>query len=500
MSRTSEFYQFAGMDNVCTQILGAIVGLIRTMKYPTIIQGGMGVAVSGWLLARTVSKLGQLGVVSATALDVVLARKLQNGDPDGHLRRAIAAFPVEEIRGQVLEDYFSPHGKAPGEPFRNVPLLGPDSPRSRVALVVLANFVEVFLAKEGHAGVVGVNLMEKIQLPTLPALYGAMLAGVDYVLMGAGIPRAIPQCLDRLAEGSDATLRLDVLGALKGEEFTSHFSPAEFCGGAAPVLRRPFFLPIVSSATLAITLARKSNGVVDGFVVEGSSAGGHNAPPRGQMQLNEKGEPVYGVRDLPEIEKIRDLGLPFWLAGAYGSPERLAEARQLGAQGVQLGTPFAYCSESGMTDELKTRVVRESIGARVDVFTDPKASPTGFPFKVVQVAGSVSEQEVRQARRPVCDLGVLRRAYRRDDGTVGFRCPSEPRDAFLRKGGEAVESEGRTCICNGLLATIGLGQMHDTGTEPPLLTAGEGVNELRRFIRDGETSYSAADVLQHMLS
>jgi len=155
MSRTSEFYQFAGMDNVCTQILRAIVGLIRTMKYPTIIQGGMGVAVSGWLLARTVSKLGQLGVVSATALDVVLARKLQNGDPDGHLRRAIAAFPIKAISQQVMEDYFSPQGKAPGEPFRNVPLLGPDSPRSRVALVVLANFVEVFLAKEGHAGVVG---------------------------------------------------------------------------------------------------------------------------------------------------------------------------------------------------------------------------------------------------------------------------------------------------------------------------------------------------------
>ncbi|GAT34033.1 NAD(P)H-dependent flavin oxidoreductase YrpB, nitropropane dioxygenase family [Terrimicrobium sacchariphilum] len=489
------------MDNVGTQFLRVIVGLMRTMKYPAIIQGGMGVAVSGWPLARAVSILGQLGVVSATALDVVLARKLQNGDQDGHLRRAISSFPVENIGRQVLEDYFSPHGKPPGDPFRSVPLLGMDSPRSRVALIVLANYVEVFLAKEGHSGVVGVNLMEKIQLPTLPALYGAMLAGVDYVLMGAGIPRSIPQCLDRLAAGGDVTLKLDVSGAEKGEDFASHFSPAEFCGGAAPALKRPLFLPIVSSATLAITLAKKSNGVVDGFVVEEASAGGHNAPPRGQMQLNAKGEPVYGSRDIPEIEKIRELGLPFWLAGAYGSPERLAEAKRLGAKGVQLGTPFAYCRESGMTDELKNQVVRESCKAAVNIFTDPKASPTGFPFKVVQLEGSVSEEAVRHSRKPVCDLGVLRRAYRRDDGSVGFRCPSEPRDAFLRKGGAPGESDGRTCICNGLLATIGLGQSQPgAGSEPPLLTAGEGVNELGRFLTQGEASYSAADVLRHMLS
>lgn len=39
---------------------------------------------------------------------------------------------------------------------------------------------------------VGLNLLEKIQIPTLPSLYGAMLAGVDYILMGAGFPDAFP--------------------------------------------------------------------------------------------------------------------------------------------------------------------------------------------------------------------------------------------------------------------------------------------------------------------
>ena len=49
-----------------------------------IIQGGMGVAISGWRLAAAVGCLpGCLGVVSGTAIDTVLARRLQDGDPGG---------------------------------------------------------------------------------------------------------------------------------------------------------------------------------------------------------------------------------------------------------------------------------------------------------------------------------------------------------------------------------------------------------------------------------
>ena len=63
------------------------------MTNPIIIQGGMGVGVSGWRLARTVAETGQLGVVSGTALPLVLTRQLQLGDPGGHLARALAHFP-----------------------------------------------------------------------------------------------------------------------------------------------------------------------------------------------------------------------------------------------------------------------------------------------------------------------------------------------------------------------------------------------------------------------
>ncbi|HXK94957.1 MAG TPA: nitronate monooxygenase, partial [bacterium] len=74
------------------------------MNLPVIIQGGMGAGVSHWVLAKAVSKLGQLGVVSGTALDTVMARRLQLGDPGGHLRRALDHFPMPEIAQRIYDN------------------------------------------------------------------------------------------------------------------------------------------------------------------------------------------------------------------------------------------------------------------------------------------------------------------------------------------------------------------------------------------------------------
>lgn len=71
----------------------------------------MGVGVSNWRLARAVSKTGQLGVVSGTALDQVLARRLQDGDPDGDIRRALNAFPVPEMADRIWNELYIPDGK-----------------------------------------------------------------------------------------------------------------------------------------------------------------------------------------------------------------------------------------------------------------------------------------------------------------------------------------------------------------------------------------------------
>ncbi|HSI08027.1 MAG TPA: nitronate monooxygenase [Rariglobus sp.] len=474
------------------------------MSPPIIIQGGMGVGVSNWTLARAVSQQGQLGVVSGTLLPVVLARRLQLGDSDGHMRRALAHFPISAVAERILAAYFVDGGLAADESFKLTPMPALPGGSALIELTVAANFVEIFLAKENHTGLVGINLLEKIQIPTLPSLYGAMLAGVDYVLMGAGIPRAIPGALDQLALGKTAQLKIDVTAnpaaTAPATDALATFDPAKFFNGPAPVLRRPQFIAIVSSATLALTLARKSTGRVDGFVVETEAAGGHNAPPRGAMQLTPSGEPIYGERDQPDFEKIRAIGLPFWIAGAHAEPSRLAEARQLGAAGVQIGTAFAFCEESGIDAALKRDVCALARAGLTKIFTDPLASPTGFPFKVLQHPDSLSSA-YRYAERPrVCDLGYLREAFVKPDGALGYRCAGEPVDDYMRKGGAETDTVGRKCLCNGLLATVGLGQRSTNETERPLITAGHDVAHLSRFFRDGETIYHAADVIRIILS
>lgn len=470
------------------------------MSHPLIIQGGMGAGVSSWKLARSVSRCGQLGVVSGTALDVICARRLQQGDPDGSLRHALRQFPIPGMAQRVLDRYFVPGGLSPSEPFKPVPLSSLQSGAALVELTVIANYAEVFLAKEGHGGLIGINFLEKIQLPTLPSIFGAMLAGVDYVLMGAGIPMEIPGVLDRFSRGESARLRIDVEGAVSGEDFFCEFDPAAFCGMLPPALRRPQFLAIISSHVLAQALVRKASGRVDGFVIEGPTAGGHNAPPRGPLEINPRGEPVYGARDVPDLEKIRVMGLPFWLAGSYATPARLAEALAHGAAGIQVGTAFAFCEESGIAPEIKAQVLEASRHHRIDVLTDPHASPTGFPFKVVRLAGTVSEPDVHAQRQRICDLGYLRRAYRKADGTIGYRCPGEPVEHYLAKGGELSETVGRKCVCNGLLSTIGLGQIQaDDYHEPPLVTAGDDVKDVSRFLSPGQSTYSAGDVIRHLL-
>jgi nitronate monooxygenase len=461
----------------------------------------MGVGVSDWRLARAVAMQGQLGVVSGTSLAVVLARRLQMGDRDGQIRSAMEMFPFEQMAAKIIDRYFVAGGKPADAPFISVPLLGINPTREQLELLVVANYVEVYLAKEEHLQPIGINYLEKLQVPTLPSLFGAMLAHVDYVLMGAGIPRHIPEVLDRLSEGLPVELPLHIAGADSTDRFVTRFDPEQFTGGRLPWLTRPKFIAIVASATLAIMLARKSKGTVDGFIVEGPTAGGHNAPPRGALKLNQRGEPVYGQRDDVEFAAFRKLGLPFWIAGSYGTPERIHEALQTGAAGVQIGTAFAFCEESGIDSQIKQRVLAMSREGTADVYTDPVASPTGFPFKLLSVAGSVSENAVYHHRDRVCDLGYLRTGYKKPDGTVGWRCPGERVKSFINKGGQIPDTVGRKCVCNGLFANIGLPQIRKkTGAEPPMVTCGNEVGSIHQFAANASaTSYTAKQVIDTLL-
>jgi NAD(P)H-dependent flavin oxidoreductase YrpB (nitropropane dioxygenase family) len=467
---------------------------------PVIIQGGMGVGISSWQLARAVARTGQLGVVSGTALDTVLARRLQDGDPGGHLRRALAAFPQPEVAERVLTRYYRPEGRG-DRPYLPIPRLGLRRGRGGDELSVLGNFAEVWLAKEGHDGLVGINFLEKIQLATPAAAYGAMLAGVDVVLMGAGIPREIPHLLDELAEHRPGTVQVQVSG---GEARPVSFDPAVLEVPGPQRLHRPAFLAIVSSHVLAQYLDREPSIRPDGFVVEGPPAGGHSAPPRGRMQLDETGQPVYGPRDAANLQPLLSIGLPFWLAGGFGEPEQVRAALAAGAAGVQVGTLFALAEESGLTESLRRKALLEVRAGTLQVRTEPAASPTGFPFKVAQLDGTLAQADVYAERPRLCDLGYLRSPYARPNGAVGYRCPAENADLYQRKGGRDPGAPSAQCLCNALLADIGLGQNRPDGyREPPLVTLGSDLTGARRLDADRrahrDTGWSAEDAVTWLL-
>ena len=317
-----------------------------------------------------------------------------------------------------------------------------------------------------------------------------MLAGVDCVLMGAGIPTAIPGILDDLAEWKEVELKIHTEDNPDKIEVKQFFDPKKYCCPAVVKLKRPAFLAIITSHIVGKTMLKKATGSIEGFVVENHLAGGHNAPPRGK---DADGKPMFGDKDAPNLEQIKKLDRPFWIAGGYATAQGLQQARELGAQGIQVGTIFAYCDESGVDSDIKKRVIELYQNDELEVETDFQASPTGYPFKLID--NGLPQRESRP-----CDLGYLRETYIKKDCSVGYRCPSEALRQFIKKGGTAEQTEGKQCLCNGLMATIGLPQTRKDMVEPPMITAGSDFSFLGQLLTREKQSYRAADALQFMLT
>ena len=464
-----------------------------------IIQGGMGAGVSNWVLARAVSLEGQLGVVSGTGAEAIMAGRLRSGDEGGHTRRALAAFPDQEVAARIVAAYFveNPADRSSARMPRQHLLRDPEE---LIQDTTAANFVEVFLAKEGHDNPVGINLLTKIQLPVLASLYGAMLAGVDLVIMGAGIPREVPAILDGLAGHNDVSMALQVEGATAQDDFRAHLSPRSVLCGAPRELRRPIFYPIVSSNVLALTMARKASGRVDGFVIEGPTAGGHNAPPRGGRASMPTASRSTGRRTPWTWPRSASSGSPSTWRADTASRERSRRLSRSARRVCRWGRCSRSAGSPACCARSRRRALRVASQGLGKVITDAFASPTGFPFKVLSLEGTLSEMAEYLRRPRVCDLGFLRRIYKRDDGEVGYRCPAEPASSWLAKGGAPEELEGRKCLCSGLLANLGFARERRGGyVEQPLLTVGDCFRQLKAFLNGNGEGYSAKDVLDYLL-
>lgn len=461
---------------------------------PSIIMGGMAVNISVPSLVNTVCQYKDCrGTVTGTGAYIVLARILQRGDPGGHYRRALESFPYPAVAQQVLHAYYVPNGIPTGKPYQQVrPVTLYPSPLT-IALIVCANYALVWLAKEGHDHEVSINYLEKVQLLHLHSIYGAMLADVSYVTMGAGIPLQIPDVLDRFSLGQAAEYRVEVSG---GSPVTMRFDPGEYFGPPARQLRRPGFVPIVSSNLLADVLAQKlGRERIQEIVYEWSTAGGHNAPPRGRLTLNALNEPVYGPRDRLDHQRLTDLGIPWYEAGSRASPQALARARAAGASGIQVGSIMALSNGSGMDPVIRQTIIRLAFRGELRIFTSASYSPTGYPLKVALLQGSVSDYGVYRGRPRICNKHGLRTPYRLEDGTIVYRCPAEGLEDWERKGGAHGDAVDARCLCNGLFST---GELGDDG-EPPIVTLGDDLSFLKYLVSGEDGTYTPEQALDYLL-
>jgi len=458
----------------------------------------MGIGVSSWRLARAVAQLGEYGVVSGTAIDTVMVRELQDGDPH-HRIRALRAYPDQDIVDYIVDRYYVPGGLGTGEPYKLLPIHRFKPTVRSQRILSAAAFSEVYLAKEGHNGLVGINLLCELKRYTLACMYGAMLAGVDGIFMGAGIPKEEAEQIPKLAEGHPAQLRLEVDTSLAPDHVASYYyrlDPSDLLE-TPPRLPWPQFYPIISSDMLARILAKKlPPELITGWIVEGFVAGGHNAPPRNK-KVDECRNPIYDERDVADLDKIAELGYPFYLAGGYATPERFEEALNRGAAGIQVGSLFSLADESGYPEAYKKDLITRIHRNEVTVRTDGRISPTGFPFKVVELEGTLGIPEEQAKRRRHCDLGYLQQAYLDEKGRLNTRCPAEPVDAYVEKGGTREDTEGRGCLCNGLMANIGRAQEQKWGREGRLFTGGDDLVHLPLGSID-QPHYSAADVIRYL--
>lgn len=456
-------------------------------------QGGMGVDISHWPLANTIAKLGGLGTISGVMADRIMARTLQLGDPGGHIRRALAHFPFQQFVDQILESYFVEGGLQPGQRFRPVQQFFLNPSEKLIALTLCANFAFVWLAKEGHNRPITINYLEKVQLQHTYNMVGAMLAGVDAVTMGAGLPNKVPGMLDVIAAGGNPSYNISLDG---GGSIPAEFDVNKFFGTSLAGLKRPDFIPIITTDAAASFLMKKSNGKIQAFVIERPSAGGHNAPPRGKIELDNEGEPIYGEKDFADLTKMREFGLPFWIGGGLASPEGLRWALENGASGIQVGSIFALSRESGLRDDLRRELLRRIYRGEARTRTDLNLSPTGFPFKVVDLPETIADRNVLAQRKRLCDQGLLLRPYVDDTGKIGFRCPAEPIDNYIKKGGKEADTVGAECLCNGLLSTT----TKATVQAPSIITLGDDVSFVRILLAHEDDTYSAEDAMNYLLS
>ena len=323
-----------------------------------IIQGGMGVGVSLSPLAGAVAQEGGVGIVSSAALDRLLSKR--NGKKSSAYEAA---------------------------------------------------YEEISLSK-ANGGFAGINIMVALLQTYDATVEGAIDAGADFIISGAGLPLRLPLIKD----------------------------PGETA-----------LIPIVSSPRALELICKKWERAgyrPDAVVLEGPLAGGHLGFKFEELYLeSNKLENLF-----PPVKEMAEKygGFPVIVAGGIYDHSDIVRFLKMGADGVQMGTRFMVTRESSATDAYKQAVI--DAGREDIVVAHNPGSPSGLPFMVIKQSGMYQSTLARK-RKPLCNKGYM---LRPDRSGVFNQCDSR------------LENSNSFCICNGLLSSAG----YNSDLEEPLYTVG----------------------------
>ncbi|HDR9226466.1 TPA: nitronate monooxygenase, partial [Burkholderia vietnamiensis] len=307
---------------------------------------------------------------------------------------------------------------------------------------------EVRLAKtysEGR-GMIAVNVMKAVSAHA-DYVRVACDAGADAIVMGAGLPLDLPD----LTQGHDIAL-----------------------------------IPILSdSRGIALVLKKwmKKGRLPDAIVIEHPAyAGGH----LGVTQIDDMHDARFDfARVLDETAQVMaTLGLerdtiPLIVAGGIGSHDAVRAALAAGANGVQIGTPFAVTEEGDAHPNFK-RVLADAVPDDIVEFV----SVTGLPARAVRTPWL--DRYLRNEARIRSKLGAFKQ-----------RCPTALECLSVCGLRDGIEKFGHFCIDTRLAAALRgdvANGLFFRGREAlPFGTAIRSVRDLLELLLTGRVAEPAAN-------
>jgi nitronate monooxygenase len=316
----------------------------------------------------------------------------------------------------------------------------------RANLVALEREIRAARELSQGRGMIAVNVMKAV---AAHADYVRMACeqGADAIVMGAGLPLDLPD----LTQGHDIAL-----------------------------------IPILSdSRGVALVLKKwmKKGRLPDAIVIEHPAhAGGHLGVTDVADMGNERFEFARVLRELDTVFEtlgIARADVPVIVGGGINSHEAVRAALAAGANGVQIGTPFAVTAEGDAHPEFK-RVLTEATPDDIVEFV----SVTGLPARAVKTPWLM--RYLKNEDRIRAKIGA-----RKQPCPQALECLSV---CGLRDG---IEKFGHFCIDTRLSAAlrgdVGNGLFFRGRETLPFGTAIRSVRELIELLLTGQTSkYSAS--------